>query len=74
MNQGSSGSFLNNGEDDQNDHNDIWQDGAVLIDLGQPEWAGYFTVFTQQMVPTDNLGNPERGSHPMSLADDGSLQ
>jgi len=65
MNQGSSGSFLNNGVDDHNDHNDIWQDGAVLVDLGEPEWAGYFTAFTQQLVPTDDLGNPKRGGHPI---------
>jgi uncharacterized protein YukJ len=63
MNQGSTGSFVNNGVDDHNDHNDIWQDGAVLVDLGQPEWAGYFTAFTQQLVPTDDLGNPKKGGH-----------
>jgi len=73
MNQGSSGSFLNNGQDDHNDHNDIWQDGAVLIDLGNGAWAAYFTAFTQQSVPTDNLGNPANASHGMSDADDGSL-
>jgi len=65
MNQGSSGSFINNGVDDHNDHNDIWQDGAVLVDLGEPEWAGYFTAFTQQLVPTDDFGNPKRGGHPI---------
>lgn len=65
MNQGSTGSFLNNGVDDHNDHNDIWQDGAVLVDVGEPEWAGYFTAFTQQLVPTDDLGNPKRGGHPI---------
>jgi hypothetical protein len=73
MNQGSSGSFLNNGVDDHNDHNDVWQDGAVVVDLGKPELAAYFTAFTQQLVPTDNLGNPESGAHPMGIADDGSL-
>jgi uncharacterized protein YukJ len=63
MNQGSTGSFVNNGVDDHNDHNDVWQDGAVLVDLGDPEWVGYFTAFTQQLVPTDDLGNPKTGGH-----------
>jgi len=72
MNQGSSGSFLNNGRDDHNDHNDVWQDGAVLVDLGQPEWAAYFTAFTQQSVPTDNLGNPGDSSRPIEDSDPGS--
>ena len=73
MNQGSSGAFLNNGRDDHNDHNDVWQDGAVLVDLGQPEWAGYFTAFTQQQVPTDDLGNATGDSHPLTDDDPGSL-
>ena len=73
MNQGSQGQFLNNGRDDSNDHNDVWQDGAVLVNLGGPEWAGYFTAFTQQLAPTDRLGNPASGSHPISISDDGSL-
>jgi uncharacterized protein YukJ len=72
MNQGSSGAFLNDGHDDRNDHNDIWQDGAVLVDLGDDRWAGYFTAFTQQSVPTDNLGNPDPGGHPIGDADPGS--
>lgn len=74
MNQGSTGSFLNNGVDDHNDHNDIWQDGAVVVDLGEPQMAAYFPAFTQQMVPTDSLGNPETNSHPLTIADDGSLK
>jgi hypothetical protein len=74
MNQGSqSDAFLNNGTDDHNDHNDIWQDGAVLVDVGEPEWAGYFTAFTQQLVPTDELGNPAGDSHPIEDSDPGSL-
>jgi uncharacterized protein YukJ len=74
MNQGSgSDTFLNNGVDDHNDHNDIWQDGAVLVDFGEPEWAAYFTAFTQQEVPTDKLGNPNNGSHQIQDNDDGSL-
>jgi hypothetical protein len=73
MNQGSSGQFLNNGVDDHNDHNEAWQDGAVLVDLGQPEWAAYFTAFTKQSVPTDSLGNPTEDSHPVGDEDPGSL-
>jgi uncharacterized protein YukJ len=73
MNQGSSGSFVNDGRDDHNDHNDIWQDGAVFVDMGDGRWAGYFTAFTQQTVPTDDLGNPKRQSHPVTDADPGSL-
>ena len=69
MNQGSSGSFLNHGEDDHNDHNDIWQDGAVLIDSGDERWAGYFTAFTQQTVPTDDLGNPTDDGHTIDDSD-----
>jgi uncharacterized protein YukJ len=72
MNQGSRGGFVNNGKDDHNDHNDVWQDGAVLVDLGQPEWAAYFTAFTQQDVPTDALGNPTQTSHGITSSDDGS--
>ena len=72
MNQGSSGGFVNNGKDDHNDHNDVWQDGAVLVDLGEPEWAAYFTAFTQQKVPTDKLGNPDSGGHEITDDDDGS--
>jgi len=54
-------------------HNDVWQDGGVLVDFGDPEWAAYFTAFTQQMVPTDDArGNPVEASHGMTIADDGS--
>jgi len=72
MNQGSSGSFVNHGND-SNDHNDIWQDGAVLVDLGDTAWAAYFPAFQQQTVPTDNLGNPLDDAHPITASDDGSL-
>ena len=73
MNQGSqSDSFLNNGQDDHNDHNDVWQDGAVLVDMGEPEWAAYFTAFTQQLVPTDDLGNPGDPSHEIADSDPGT--
>jgi uncharacterized protein YukJ len=72
MNQGSTGSFLNTG-DDHNDHNDVWQDGAVMIDLGDDGWAAYFTAFTQQMVPTDELGNPLEGAHEIDDDDPGSI-
>lgn len=72
MNQGSTSSaFRNNGTDD-NDHNDVWQDGAVLVDFGQPEWAGYFTAFTQQLVPTDERGNPTTSAHAITDQDPGT--
>jgi uncharacterized protein YukJ len=74
MNQGSTGEeFRNNGVDDHNDHNDIWQDGAIFIDQGSDGVAAYFTAFTQQKVPTDDLGNPVSASHGMGRDDDGSL-
>ena len=76
MNQGSSGSFINDGTDNHNDHNDVWQDGAVLVDFTDPNspgWAAYFTAFTQQTVPTSDLGNPQDGGHAITAADDGSL-
>jgi uncharacterized protein YukJ len=73
MNQGSTGSFVHRQGDDHNDHNDVWQDGAVLVDMGEAGWAGYFTAFTQQNVPTDALGNPTPGAHEITDADPGSL-
>jgi uncharacterized protein YukJ len=72
MNQGSAGSFVHRQGNDRNDHNDVWQDGAVLVDMGEAGWAGYFTAFTQQLVPTDPLGNPERHAHEISDSDPGS--
>lgn len=48
MNQGSSGSFLDNGQDDHNDHNDIWQDGAVLVDLGNPDQSSHSRFQSRQ--------------------------
>lgn len=62
MNQGSTKGFIHRAGDDANDHNDVWQDGALMVDLGEPEWAGYFAAFDQQLVPTDALGNPEPGA------------
>jgi hypothetical protein len=73
MNQGSSGSFVNDGTDNHNDHNDVWQDGAVIVDFGEPECVAYFTAFTQQSVPTDRLGNAGHPSHEIGDADPGSL-
>ncbi|MBV9560844.1 MAG: DUF2278 family protein [Bradyrhizobium sp.] len=58
LNQGSTGRFIHRPDDDRNDHNDVWQDGAVMVDLGEPEWAAYFSAFDQQLVPADELGNP----------------
>jgi uncharacterized protein YukJ len=62
LNQGSTSGFIHRPGDDSNDHNDIWQDGAVMINVGEPEWAAYFSAFNQQFVPTDDLGNPLPGS------------
>jgi uncharacterized protein YukJ len=76
MNQGSSAPFIHREGDDRNDHNDVWQDGAVLVDFkdpANPEMAAYFTAFTQQDVPTDDLGNPLNDSHGMTDADPGTL-
>ena len=72
MNHGSSGGFVNNGNDD-NDHNDVFPDGAVIVDVGEPECAAYFTAFTQQMVPTAGMGNQAEGAHEIETTDDGSL-
>ncbi len=74
MNQGSStDDFINDGVDDHNDHNDVWQDGAVLVDFGLSAWSAYFTAFTQQSVPTDKLGNPSPGGHGITQQDEGSI-
>ena len=61
LNQGSTKGFIHRPGDDSNDHNDIWQDGAVMVNVGEPEWAAYFAAFNQQSVPTDELGNPLPG-------------
>lgn len=65
MNQGSKGGFMHVLGDDENDHNDIWQDGALLVDLGEPEWALYVAAFDQQWLPTNDLGNPTADSKPV---------
>ena len=61
LNQGSTKGFIHRPGNDANDHNDIWQDGAVMVNVGEPEWAAYFSAFNQQLVPTDDLGNPLPG-------------
>jgi uncharacterized protein YukJ len=73
MNQGSTGAFEHRAGDDSNDHNDVWQDGAVIVDMGEAGWAAYFTAFTQQNVPTDDLGNPAGDAHEISDSDPGSV-
>lgn len=45
----------------------------MIVGVGQPQMAAYFTVFTQQLVPTDELGNPPPGSHEVTDSDDGVL-
>ena len=62
MNQGSTGGFIHRPGNDSNDHNDVWQDGALLVDPGQDQWIAFFSAFDQQHVPTDDLGNPLPGS------------
>ncbi len=62
MNQGSTGGFLHRPGDDSNDHNDVWQDGALFVEVGGTGWAAYFAAFNQQFVPTDDLGNPTPGA------------
>jgi uncharacterized protein YukJ len=69
MNQGSRKPHLHA----SNDGNDVWQDGAVLFDFGEPEWIGYFTAFTQQLAPTNDVGDPLPNSHPIGDSDPGSL-
>jgi len=73
MNQGSQGSGFFNFGDDRNDHNDVWQDGAVIVQVDGQRVAGYFTAFTQQIVPTDGLGNPQPNAHEITDADVGSM-
>ncbi len=63
MNQGSRGRYIHRPGDDANDHNDIWQDGALMIDFGDGGWVAYFSAFTGQTVPADDLGNPVAGGH-----------
>jgi len=59
FNQGSRGRhFQHRPGDDNNDHNDVWQDGAVLVNRGSGPWAAYFAMFMQQSTRTDDLGNP----------------
>jgi uncharacterized protein YukJ len=61
MNQGSTGpTYRNNGGDPPPhwDGNDVWQDGALIVDRGQQGFAAYFARFTQQVTPTDDRGNP----------------
>jgi uncharacterized protein YukJ len=65
MNQGSTGGFVHRDGDDSNDHNDIWQDGALLIHFGDAEWVAYFAAFDQQLVPTDDLGNATDDAKPI---------
>jgi uncharacterized protein YukJ len=65
LNQGSTKSFIHRDGDDSNDHNEIWQDGAVMVDVGEEDWAAYFAAFNQQLVPTDDLGNPLPNAAPI---------
>ncbi len=62
MNQGSTGKYLHRPGSGNKDQNDVWQDGARLVDLGAGRWAGYFAAFQNQLLPTDDLGNPRPGA------------
>ena len=73
MNQGSTGHYTDAGRS-PNEHNAIWQDGGLLVDLGQAQWAFFFSAFTQQGVPTDGNGNPTPGAHTITEQDEGSLE
>ncbi len=63
---------MNDGVSDHNNHNDVWQDGGVIVDFGD-KVAAYFTSFIQQLVPTNDLGNPEGGGHEIDVPDEDSL-
>jgi uncharacterized protein YukJ len=65
MNQGSTGRYLHRPGSGDKDQNDIWQDGALLVDLGAGRWAGYFAAFQTQLLPTDDLGNPRPEAKPI---------
>ena len=68
MNQGSTGAFIHTAGNDGNDHNDIWQDGALLVARPDGGWVAYFAAFEQQYLPTDELGNPAAESRPVGAA------
>jgi uncharacterized protein YukJ len=63
MNQGSRGRYIHQPGIGRSDHNDIWQDGALMIEFGEGNWIAYFAAFTNQTIPTDELGNPLPGGH-----------
>lgn len=65
MNLGSTGKYLHRPGSGNKDQNDVWQDGALLVDLGAGRWAGYFAAFQNQLLPTDDLGNPRPGAKPI---------
>lgn len=68
MNQGSTGQFINDPNNRNNirrDHNEIWQDGGVFVERPQSSWVTYVAGFTQQLVPTDDLGNPQPDASPL---------
>jgi hypothetical protein len=35
--------FLHRVNNDKNDHDDVWQDGAVFVDMGKAGWGAYCT-------------------------------
>ena len=67
MNQGSTGKYLHRSHSGNKDQNDIWQDGALLVDLDAGSWTGYFAAFQNQLLATDELGNPRPGAKPIGV-------
>jgi uncharacterized protein YukJ len=62
MNQGSSGSYTNHSG---GEHNETWEDGAVLIQF-RDRWVALFTAFSGQEMPTDDVtGDPSAGAVPL---------
>jgi uncharacterized protein YukJ len=63
MNQGSTGNYENN----------IWQDGALLIqDAQSGTWQAVFLAFASQEVPTDDQGQPTANAEQVETLVDGS--
>ncbi|WP_434385294.1 DUF2278 family protein [Melittangium boletus] len=64
MNQGSTGSYTKR---DGAEHNDVWEDGAILIQFAD-RWVALFTAFAGQQIPTDDqTGNPLPNSQVIPL-------
>jgi uncharacterized protein YukJ len=70
MNQGSTGAAFET-RDDKRDHNEVWQDGAIVIAAGG-SWRALFSAFAGQCLPTnDTTGNPKAGAKPFGVPSKG---